>query len=139
MIGKSWVSMLKGEEESARTQEDYLAWELFGGRALRQGEWKIRWQLKPFGTGDWELFNLAEDPSERSDLAVEHPETLHRLTTMWEQYVRDNNVILPNRSPFEGNFWTMPHRFTPIEDSYPPLLFQTQFIPPQDMLAEPNG
>ena len=26
--------------------QDYLAWEVFGNRALRQGDWKLRWQIQ---------------------------------------------------------------------------------------------
>lgn len=69
LIGKSWNKMLAGEADSPRTEKDYIAWEIFGNRALRQGDWKLRWQYKPFGKGDWELFNLASDPAERVDLA----------------------------------------------------------------------
>ena len=69
LIGKSWVRMLAGEEESPRSGQDYLAWEIFGNRAVRQGDWKLRWQYKPYGTEQWELFNLAEDVAERHDLA----------------------------------------------------------------------
>lgn len=42
LIGKSWVRMLAGEEPSPRNDRDVLAWELFGNRALRQGDWKLR-------------------------------------------------------------------------------------------------
>ena len=59
LIGKSWMKVLAGEAESPRTQEDYLAWELFGNRAVIQGDWKLRWEFKSFGKSDWELFNLS--------------------------------------------------------------------------------
>ena len=50
LIGKSWVKTLAGEEESPRSAQDYLAWEVFGNRAVRQGDWKLSWQYKPYGT-----------------------------------------------------------------------------------------
>ncbi|MEH6568837.1 MAG: arylsulfatase, partial [Halioglobus sp.] len=50
LTGKSWLPLLAGESDAIRTDQDYLAWELFGNRALRQGDWKLRWQWKPFGT-----------------------------------------------------------------------------------------
>jgi len=37
LIGKSWVNVLTGKSESPRTEQDYLAWEIFGNRALIQG------------------------------------------------------------------------------------------------------
>ncbi|HHQ4776965.1 TPA: arylsulfatase [Aeromonas veronii] len=52
LAGKSWLPTLAGKAESPRTVQDYIAWEVFGNRALRQGDWKIRWQFKPFGKGE---------------------------------------------------------------------------------------
>ena len=71
LMGKSWGPVLAGQAESPRTAQDYLAWEVFGNRAVRQGNWKIRWQYKPIGKGDWELFDLATDSAERNDLAAQ--------------------------------------------------------------------
>ena len=103
LIGKSWVKMLAGEEESPRSGQDYLAWEIFGNRAVRQGDWKLRWQYKPYGTEQWELFNLADDPAERHDLAAEQPDKVKALLALWDDYVRANNVILPSRVMWEGH------------------------------------
>ena len=137
LIGKSWVNMLSGEEASPRTAQDYMAWEVFGNRALRQGDWKLRWQWKPYGKENWELFNLAGDPAERHDLAAQQPDKVDGLLALWDEYVSENNVILPNRSPYESEEDLLPPRF-PVEAGYPPLLYKKQFIPPKDMLAEPK-
>ncbi len=138
LIGKSWVSLLAGEEESPRTANDYLAWELFGNRALRQGEWKIRWQYKPFGKEAWELYNLASDPAERVDLAAKQPDKVNSLLELWDAYVQDNNVILGSRSPYEGEEKVMPERFS-VDTGYPPLIYTRQYIPPKDMMAPPKN
>jgi arylsulfatase len=37
LIGKSWGPMLAGKVDSVRTEQDVLAWEVFGNRAVRQG------------------------------------------------------------------------------------------------------
>jgi len=137
LIGKSWVKYLAGEEESPRTEKDYLAWEVFGGRAVRQGNWKISWQYKPFGTESWQLYDLAADPAERHDLAAEKPEKVKALLALWDEYVTANNVILPNRSPSEGLEEKMPERF-PVEAGFPPLIYKRQFVPPKEMMADPK-
>ena len=137
LLGKSWIPMLAGGIHSVRTDEDYLAWELFGNRAVRQGNWKLRWQWKPYGTGDWELFDLTSDPGERQDLASRQPEKVVALVERWEDYVTRNNVILPSRSMFETLDDNMPQRF-PEEPGYPPLLNKRQFIPPPEMVKEPK-
>jgi arylsulfatase len=137
LIGKSWVRYLAGAEESPRTEKDYLAWEVFGGRAVRQGDWKLLWQYKPFGKEEWELYNLALDPGEHHDLAAEQPDKVKALVALWDEYVAANNVILPNRSPWEGLEAQMPERF-PVEAGFPPLIYRQQFVPPKDMMADPK-
>jgi len=137
LIGKSWIKMLAGEEESPRSSQDYMAWEMFGNRAVRQGDWKLRWQYKPYGTEEWELFNLATDMGERHDLAAQHPEKVKALLALWDDYVRANNVILPSRVLWEGQAKQLPDRY-PVVDGYSPLLYQKQFIPPPNMLADPK-
>lgn len=137
LIGKSWVQVLAGEKESPRTQQDYLGWELFGNRAIRQGDWKLRWLYKPFGKGDWELFNLLADPAERTDLAAGNPGKLKEMLLVWDEYVKTNNVIIPSRSPFEGLSEQLPERF-PVDAGYPPLINKRQYTPPKDMMAEPK-
>ena len=137
LLGKSWVPLLAGEEESPRSNQDYLAWELFGNRAVRQGDWKLRWQYKPYGTEEWELFNLAEDVAERRDLASEQTGKVRELVALWEDYVRANNVILPNRVISEGLEKKLPDRY-PVEAGFPPLIYKRQFLPPPNLLADPK-
>lgn len=137
LSGKSWAQMLAGKTESPRTEQDYLAWEIFGNRAIRQGNWKLRWQYKPFGKGEWELFNLVADPAERKDLAAENPDKVKSMLSLWENYVRTNNVILPNRSVFETLEDKLPQR-VPDDTGFPPLIYKKQFVPPKDMVADPK-
>jgi len=137
LIGKSWSRVLAWQADSVRTDQDYLAWEVFGNRAVRQGDWKLRWQIKPYGKGDWELFNVAKDPAEREDVAAHHPDKVKALTALWDDYVAANNVILPNRSMFETLEDQLPMR-VPVESGYPPLIYKRQFVPPKEMMADPK-
>jgi arylsulfatase len=118
--GKSWVGMLAGNTESPRTPDDWLGWELFGNRAIRQGDWKISLLYQPMGTHDWQLFNLAEDPGEQYDLAAKFPEKTTQLVALWDEYVEMNGVIIGNRSPFEGAKKALPQQ-VPEFDNYPPV------------------
>jgi len=137
LIGKSWNRMLAGQVDSVRTERDYLAWAIFGNRAVRQGDWKLRWQIKPYGKGDWELFNVTRDPAERMDVAAQNPDKVKALLALWDEYVRANNVILPSRGPFETLEDQLPMR-VPVEAGFPPLIYKRQFVPPKDMLADPK-
>ena len=137
IVGKSWTDVLAGAAESPRNDNDYMGWELFGNRAIRQGNWKLRWQWRPFGSGEWELFNLADDPGERVDLAADKPDKMDEMYRLWEEYVAANNVILPSRSVFETLEDQLPPRVSD-DPGYPPLIYKRQFVPPNDMLAPPK-
>ncbi|QBN17698.1 arylsulfatase [Flavobacterium nackdongense] len=137
LMGKSWLPVLNGQAASPRTDKDYIAWEVFGNRAVRQGDWKIRWEIKPLGKSDWELFNLSQDPAERNDLASQNPYKLREMLVLWDKYAKENNVIIPNRGPFEAMEDQLPQRF-PVQEGYPPLINIKQFVPPAGMMAEPK-
>ena len=49
---------------------------------------------KPYGTGDWRLFNVIADPGEANDLSKAMPEKLETLKATWEQYATDVGVVL---------------------------------------------
>jgi arylsulfatase len=118
--GKSWVGMLSGETQSPRTPDDWLGWELFGNRAIRRGDWKISWHYEPFGTWDWQLFNLAQDPGEQHDLSGKSPDKREELIALWDEYVKRNGVIIGERSPFEGARKALPDS-VPEFDDWPPV------------------
>ncbi|MEW6368397.1 MAG: arylsulfatase [Acidobacteriota bacterium] len=132
--GRSLIQILQATADSVRGENDWLGWEVFGNRAIRQGDWKIVWGWKPFGSSDWELFNVAQDPGERQDLSQKYPDRKQQLLALWDEYVRTNNVILPSRQPFEGMEEKLPPR-VPVDESWPPLKFKKQFVPPDDAAA----
>jgi arylsulfatase A-like enzyme len=70
-----------------------VGYELFGLKAFFDGDWKILWMPKPFGKGDWELFNLKNDPGELSDLSKLHPDKCKAKIALWRQYKVDNGVL----------------------------------------------
>lgn len=138
LIGKSWSGVLANEAESPRTADDYIAWEIFGNRAIRQGDWKLRWEVIPLGKSDWELFNLATDPAEKHDLAAENPGKVKEMLLLWDKYAKENNVILPNRTPFETLADQLPAR-VPVETGFPPLSYKRQYVPPKELMTTPKN
>jgi len=91
--GASLLPLLT-KSEPVHGPEQGLGWELFGRRALRKGDWKLLWVDTPYGTGQWQLFDLASDPFELKDLARTRPEKLREMLVAWEAYVRASNVKL---------------------------------------------
>ena len=101
--------MLHGKTSSPRDENDYIGTELWNAKSIRKGDWKIVSVPKPIGTGEWQLYNLLNDPGERFDLAFEYPEKLTELKADWDEYQVVNNVIVPNRTTYDG-----------MEDKLPP-------------------
>lgn len=86
------VSMLPGLSGKAE-ENRVVGWELLGRAAVRKGDWKIRLLEEPYGPGEWQLFNLAEDPTETTDLAAKEPEKLKDMLMEWDEYIRRNGVF----------------------------------------------
>jgi arylsulfatase len=93
MQGKSVLELFTGKVESPYAEASHVGYELFGLKAFFVGDWKILWMPKPFGPGEWELFNLRQDPAELDDLGKQHPDKLREMVARWEQYKKDNGVL----------------------------------------------
>lgn len=90
--GRSLLPYLTGQEETIDNQSA-MGWELFGRKAIRKGDWKIIDNNKPFGEGNWELYNIKIDPFERNDLSAIEPQKLSDMIKLWDQYAEKNGVI----------------------------------------------
>lgn len=97
--GRSFASVLKGEDVQVH-RDDPVGWELFFGRAIRDGDWKaVKLMppnpMMPMGDKDsqWELYDLSTDPGETRDLSKTHPEKLRQLVDQWNAYAERNGVI----------------------------------------------
>ncbi len=101
--GKSIVPLLAGSAKAVRSDSDWIGWEMFGNRAIRQGDWKILYITKEAqGSGVWQLFNLREDPAETNDLAAANPDRLKSMVALWDEYAKKNGVILTGDGPFRA-------------------------------------
>ena len=92
--GRSLLPEFTGTGE-VDDQDYVIGWELYGNRAIRQGDWKITWDATaPDGERGWAMFNLADDPAEQFDLKSEEPEKFAEMLAHWDQYEIDNGVIV---------------------------------------------
>ena len=101
MRGRSLVAYLSGAAEAVHDADTGTGWELFGRRAIRQGDWKALHLPEPYGPGAWQLYDLSADPGEIDDLAASRPDKLAELLALWDRYVEDTGVILDPVSVFE--------------------------------------
>lgn len=76
--GLSLLPELVGSRAAGHTQAQhpYLYWEISGWTAIREGSWRA---VKPARATEWELYDLAKDPSESVNVASAHGEVLKRL------------------------------------------------------------
>lgn len=100
--GRDLSQLLAGKADAVRTPDDFTAWELFDGRAIRQGDWKAVYlapggsrYLNQRGDGRWHLFDLSKDPGETTDLADREPARLAALTAGWNRYAVAKGVVSP--------------------------------------------
>jgi arylsulfatase len=93
--GRSLVPMITGAAGAVRGPEETLGWEMMNWRAVRMGEWKITRISSPFGSDDWQLFNLARDPGETDDLSDAFPDVFQKLLQQWDVYEQDVGIIYP--------------------------------------------
>jgi len=100
--GVSMMPFLNGESETVHEPDDVVAWELNDSRAVRKGDWKITLIPGRFGTGDWELFNIKNDPAERNDLSEAEPEKRNEMIAEWEKYASANGIIIAEQPKFHG-------------------------------------
>jgi arylsulfatase len=91
--GQSVLSLLAGQADSAYPGASQVGYELFGQKAYFDGDWKILLMPPPFASGEWELYDLKNDPGETKDLSSEYPEKVEEMVALWEQYSEDNSVL----------------------------------------------
>ena len=69
---------------------EYLWWYHSGNRAIRVGDWKLVSKEKE---GGWELYNMARDRTETTDLAVQFPEKVRELEQAWTKHLNDFSAL----------------------------------------------
>jgi arylsulfatase A-like enzyme len=93
--GRSLMPMLSGES-SIEVEPRELGWSAYGMDAYRKGDWKALRLPEPYGSSDWQLYDLAADPGELHDLSSEFPGRTRTLAEAWEDYANSNGVIPPD-------------------------------------------
>jgi len=93
--GESLMPALTGDSPASSDAREF-GWSAYGMDAYRRGDWKALRLPEPYGSGDWQLYNLAADPGEMRDLASEFPKIVKELAAAWERYAEANGVIQPD-------------------------------------------
>jgi arylsulfatase len=91
------------DDADAPTTKKRQYYEMFGNRALWEDGWKavtlhakrMPWDVNvvlPFDQDEWELYHVAEDFSESTNLAAQYPEKLEELKQAFDEEAWANNV-----------------------------------------------
>ena len=76
MLGESAVGFLAGEEKTIHDASYVTVFSHAQRAYVRQGEWKFMTLDRPFDERNFELYNLAEDPGETTDLSARNYDKL---------------------------------------------------------------
>jgi arylsulfatase A-like enzyme len=93
MQGLSLLPIFDSSKDSIRDKDAWMGAEVFGRRSISQGDWKLLMMEPPWGSGEWQLYNLETDPAEQIDLAASEPERMKKMIEFWQQYEADNGLI----------------------------------------------
>lgn len=103
MDGTSFRAALTDPEAVVHAPDEVIAQELHGQRSLVRGDYKVVWEQMtaniwweaevPERWQRWQLYNLAEDPTEQNDLAAQEPELVAELAKLWHQWADANTVM----------------------------------------------
>jgi arylsulfatase A-like enzyme len=89
--GVSLLPLLKGS--AAPIHQNPIYWEHEGNAAMRWGDWKlVREYEKP-----WELYNIATDRTELSDLSKTNATKRDEMIKKWEAWATKHQVAFPKR------------------------------------------
>ena len=95
MQGVSLFPVMKGDKDELLEARGFGG-ELFGMRYYRQGDWKILRMPVPYGSGNWQLYDLLTDPGEINDVSASHPKIFQQLISEWQEYAKINGVVEPD-------------------------------------------
>lgn len=91
--GKSMLPYLAGGSNTVHAADHVTAWELGGRKAVRKGDWKLVYSNAPWGSGDWELYDLSADRGEQHDVSKKHPEKVEELLAAYQDYVAKHRIV----------------------------------------------
>ncbi len=93
MTGKNLFPLIKGEIESAYASDESIGMEAAGQCALFKGDLKLVRNGRPYGDGEWRMYNLKNDPGETYDLKNEQPQKFADLIKDYSNYTKEFGVL----------------------------------------------
>jgi len=102
--GMSLLPAFKGENQDGH---HLLFWEHEYNRAVRKGNWKLVSAYKILDKkgiyNQWELYNLADDPTEQINVAQKYPDRVTELENLYNNWARKVKTLSPKEMPDNKN------------------------------------
>lgn len=92
--GMSFLPIVEGSSIEAPRSEQYSEWN--GHRGMYRDGWKAltnHGRGQPYEESEWQLYHVAEDPTEIDNVAAQFPEKLAELSEAWEKEAWRNTVF----------------------------------------------
>ena len=108
LVAPSGVSMrdyMEGNADRPRSEDQWVAFELFGNSYVQAGDYKaMRVRPAMYGDGKWHLYDIRKDPGETTPLDDAQPERLKKLIAIYENYAKEKGIVpvADNWSPWHG-------------------------------------
>jgi arylsulfatase A-like enzyme len=108
--GSSLLTLLRGSHDPARQEQFLMHYPHAPHRSdyftvYRDGDWKVIYHYFPTEVSNgshYQLFNLANDPFESTDLAAQEPQRLAKMMHSLVSQLEEHNAQYPVSSPDES-------------------------------------
>jgi len=100
--GKSMVPLLSKRSLTVHGPDEAIGWEYNNSKAIRIGKYKATLNVEPFGSNEWQIFDLNTDPGESKDLSTQKPKLKKRLIDAWDEYAKSVGVIPTKGDPLSN-------------------------------------
>jgi hypothetical protein len=125
-------ALFNGTTDSVYGENDILADEMWNNSAVYMGDWKAIRHEPPVGDGKWQLHNLADDPTETTNVADQHPDIMKKLISAYDAYAKDVGVVIPRGETFDVSLASLT---PPVNESL--VTITSASIAPQNITINP--
>lgn len=93
MTGRSMFPLLSEEKTNIYESDEPIGIEAAGHGALYKGNYKITRNGRPYGDGEWRMYDLSIDPGETTDLSSAQPSKFAELIRDYDDYTKQYGVL----------------------------------------------
>lgn len=93
MTGRSLLPLLADRVEQVYDDNEPVGLEAAGHGALYKGDYKIVRNGRPYGDGEWRMYDISSDPGETSDLSKSKPVKFAELIRDYNDYTQEYGVL----------------------------------------------